>query len=175
MRREVAAEEGGEKGAGVGAPLAAGQVGRVGDQRAGELVDVVGRAELAEEIPLYGPGVEGVQDFIAPVRVIELLQIGTVGIGNHGAVPSLECGAQHFADRSGLAGSGRSDDLEVFGLIERGELDAGEGDAVGVRRRCLSGTVMDAVPVLEPRAALSDFSGLGPGGEEAAAGVAALS
>ena len=118
---------GAEERASVGAPTALGPF-VVRNERTGELIDVVVIFNLAVQIPFGRSGLEGIQDHITPPLVIEAPEIAAVRISDDGAVASLERAREHFANRGALAGPGRADELEVFGLVCGGYPHSGESE-----------------------------------------------
>jgi hypothetical protein len=72
LELEELAGDGGEKGAGVGAPFTRGATLAFRDQRSGELIDVIRVFKFGEGVPAVGSGVEGVQDHVASVGRVEV-------------------------------------------------------------------------------------------------------
>src|SRR6185437_13525560 len=105
------AQDGREKSPSVGTPASLSAI-LVGYQRAGELLGVVQLHDLGEQIPSRRPTIEGIQDHITARVLQELLEVATVWIGDHGALPSPESAAQKLPDDGRLASSRGSDDLE---------------------------------------------------------------
>jgi len=112
-----AAEDGAQECSGVAAPFATARAVGVGDQRAGQLVYVIGRLDLCKEISGSGTFIKGVQNDIAADRVVEALKVASIGIGDDGAVATCESVGENFAHRGGFAGAGGVDELEVLGFV----------------------------------------------------------
>ena len=87
------------------------------NQAARQLIYIVGIVYLCERIPLHGVRLEGIQENVAAVPMKEPGAVATIGIGNDGAVAPREGCAQDLAYHRGFPRAGRSDDLEVLGLI----------------------------------------------------------
>src|SRR6185437_10577831 len=115
----------GEERPGVFAPALI-RTSLVRDQRTRELIDVVGFGNLAEQVPLESRTVEGIQDDIAPARIVEPAHIAIVGVRDDGAVASPERTAENLLHRGALSGARRSNQLEMFRLVSGGNGNAGE-------------------------------------------------
>src|SRR6185437_11760967 len=100
----------------------------VRNERARQLLDVVWMSHLAEQIPLERVGLEGIQDHIAPRRVVENVEIRTVRVGDDCTITARKGAMQKRLDGRALARTGRTDDLEMLHLILRGHRDIGERD-----------------------------------------------
>ena len=69
--------DGDEEGTGVLAPAPV-RVTVVRDEGAGELVDVIVIIDLSEQIPPHGVRLEGIEDHIPAVAVVELPEIASL-------------------------------------------------------------------------------------------------
>jgi hypothetical protein len=98
-------------------------------QRSGELLDIVGLLNLAEEIPFDRALVKGIEDYIAARGIEELAKIR-----NHSAITPPQSGAQQLTYRGALARARSADDLEVFGLVRLRDRIAREGRLRALRR-----------------------------------------
>jgi hypothetical protein len=90
LELEELAGDGGEKGAGVGAPFTRGATLAFRDQRSGELIDVIRVFKFGEGVPAVGLGVGGVQDYISAVWCVEVVQVSGIGVGDHGVIAARE-------------------------------------------------------------------------------------
>src|SRR6266480_3797330 len=105
-----------EEGAGISPPAAIRPL-VVGNQRACELLDVVVAADLAEQVPARGTRLEGVENDIAALAVVEVSQVAPIGIRNDGAVAACERRAEQLPDGGALAGAGGAYQLEMLDLV----------------------------------------------------------
>src|SRR5207249_146193 len=105
-----------EEGAGISPPAAIRPL-VVGNQRACELLDVVVVTDLAEQVPARGTRLEGVENDIAALAVVEVSQVASIGIRNDGAVAACERRAEQLPDGGALAGAGGAYQLEMLDLV----------------------------------------------------------
>src|SRR6202034_2874069 len=82
-------DHGAQKRAPVAAPTAL-RPFAVGNERPGELLDVVIVRDLPVQIPLRRFRLEWIEDDVAAARVVEASQIAAVRVGDDGPVASLE-------------------------------------------------------------------------------------
>ncbi len=75
-----------------------------------------------------GAVVEGVEDDVASIPIVVTGEIASVGVCNDGAIASLECAFQQFADGGGFACAGGADEFEVFCFVFGGDGDAGQAE-----------------------------------------------
>ena len=87
---------------------------RIRNERLREFVNVVGVPELGEQVPLRGPGIEGVQDHIAARRIVEAREIPAVRVGDDGPVTGSQRAGEQLPDRGALAGAGGAEEFEAF-------------------------------------------------------------
>ena len=116
----------GQKGAGVAAPFLRGGVIAICNQPARQLIDIEASLDFGKQIPFYGSGFERIENDVATVPIIEMVQISRVGIGKYRPIAARNRRAQQFPNRRGLAGAGAADQLKMLGLIARRDRHARE-------------------------------------------------
>ena len=70
---------------------------------------------------------ERVENDVAAMTIVEMCQVAAVGIGDDCPVAASDRTCEQLANRRRLAGAGRADELEMLGLIEGGNGNAGQG------------------------------------------------
>src|SRR5258706_1075926 len=78
-------QESGEVGLRIDSPDAI-LTAALADKRAPALLEVIGIPDFPEQVPARRTGVEGIEDHIAALGVVEALQVSAVWIGNDGAI-----------------------------------------------------------------------------------------
>jgi hypothetical protein len=90
VRNQKPAHNGGKESPRVTVPLAAAGALRIRDQGASQLLDVIGQSHLAVDVPFGRALIEGIQDDIAALRIIEPLDVPAVRVRNDGAIAARQ-------------------------------------------------------------------------------------
>ena len=114
----------------IGAPFVGRGILAGGNQTRRQLVHVVGLTDLGIRIPPHGQRIERIEHDIAPISTIEALLIAGVRVREHHTIAARQCTGKQLTNRGRFSGTGRSYHLEVLGLIQKGNPNAGQSDPV---------------------------------------------
>ena len=87
------------------------------NQRAGQLLDVIGVGDFSEQVPLHRACLKRIQNHITALTIEIACQVAAIGVSNHGSITALQSRLENFLNGRALAGTGRADELEMFGFI----------------------------------------------------------